>query len=914
MPPPITVNPRVYVSNRVNAGASVEVAQGKKVLFTRDKNLRLAVFVPPKARVEARVGGTHVATEVSRRDFHQLRAVGARADATEQDKKRALSTAQNIFEAVEGLSELAAQLPEPLQLKLAQRMADANFECAYRDLKPELQLQALTLELAGRTDDLAVLEMAAGSAVAAETLDDFCKAVTPDDVKTARVALYDALLESQIERSFEKFSQQAASYAKSKGVPEDWSQDWVSNSVGLTLSKAAVSASGRLMPPDYFAAMAQKIENSKHSDSLLGPELKQFLKGQLKHLETSTELRERLGSIGAPPPENEVVQTQIRSTLKTPDREAVSPAQARTAVISALMTPLRQGEVGSCFATSAGIAQQVDDPIRMVNSMKSMIERGWIETTVASRRERIHLHPGLGVSSLPLKTNSTLQSSMTQQAVKGALVALGLRADQATPEAKKLADSATKALQNQPNATVDDVLQCALAQHLGFSVSTDPNSGDTPRLKALSDELKGQTSPGEQLQTLRKAIVALNAEVHRLSGAQPPKDEEIEQAIDDLDAMYMMMKTGSFDGALRQGQQPFDLVQYESALRVGRSVQAGMTENRLLRTWEYTLATAGQSESRSTELVTAVQKWADTATESAMQKSANNGMSRSKRTEICAQFRRDFNHKVNSRLVYRFVTDLPIAQSADGSSDRGGWVLYDRTGSADPAHWKKIEDEQDLRMVLAGLALEASTATAALRKSNTSKSFAQTLGHELDAASQGAHFDQSIWQSSAGGSLERILRTVDPRMRKRILLEGDQGRTPIGLFEELVEGLKGYPSVSGDPTSASFSPVLVATESHGFRLLPQSWHDVMAENGPAPLDWLNERLKQDGDEVRLADTNWGTGKAPIYMVLRKDAGDIKIGFSKDGAFLEDSIATKFMKSSWNLFEPVNSIMLNGVFF
>ena len=907
MPPPITVKPRVYVSNQVNAGTSVEAGQGKKVLFTQDKNLRLAVFVPPKARVEARAGGTHVATEVSRQAYHQLRAVGARQNATSEAKAQALSTAQRIFKAVEGLSELAAQLPEPLQLKLAQRMADANFECAYRDLKPELQLKALTLELAGRTDDLAVLEMAAGSGVEAEALDHFCNESDPADLKVARDALYTALLDKKVEKPFDRLLDMSKIQAASRGLSKHWAQDRVSTSVGLQVSKAAVSDSGRLMPADYFAAMAQKIESSKVADSLLGPELKQFLKGQLKHLETSTGLRECLESIGAPALESEVVQTQIRSTLKTHDLKPVSSTQARTAVLSTLMTPLRQGEVGSCFVTSAGIAQQADHPIRMVNSLKSMIERGWIETSVASRWERIQPHPGLGASSLPLRSDSKGQLFVAKEGVVGALVELGLSADQAAQKVKVLAEDAMKALQHHPNATIDDVLQFALAQHLGFSVSADPNSAKTPRLKALADELSGQRSPGEQLQTLRKAIVDLNAEVHRLCGVQPPNDEEIEQAIDDLNAMDRMMTTGSFDGAPRPGQQPFELGRYESALRVGRSVQAGLTENRLLRTWEYTLATVGVNMQDAGSLATEAKTWAQSAIQAVLQDPANNGLSRSKKVEISAQFDRQFNHSVKSRLVYRYVTDLPITESADGSSKRGGWVLYDRTGSADPARWKKIENEQDLRMVLAGLAREASTATAALRKSDTSKSFARRLGQGLDAASNGAKFDQSMWQRSGGGSPLQVLRTMNAFMRSRDLLPEDQNRTPTSLFQGLAESLRG--SYQGDVAgqSSSGTAVLVSTDTHAFRLLPQYWREAIATDGPGPLVWLNQRLNKEGDELRLADTNWGTGKAPTYMVLRKEAGEIKIGLSEDGKFRVSDSATKFMKSKWSRYYPDYSI-------
>ena len=67
------LTPRIYVGNQPSGG-KVGLGDRKNVHFSRDKNLQLAIFVPDKARADTPNQGSHIATGVSRKEYHALRA------------------------------------------------------------------------------------------------------------------------------------------------------------------------------------------------------------------------------------------------------------------------------------------------------------------------------------------------------------------------------------------------------------------------------------------------------------------------------------------------------------------------------------------------------------------------------------------------------------------------------------------------------------------------------------------------------------------------------------------------------------------------------------------------------------------------------------------------------------------------
>jgi hypothetical protein len=145
---------RIYVGTDKTQGMAIGLDAKKNVHLHLDKNLRLAIYVPDKARIGVQGTGSHVATGVSRAAYHQLRACSARSNQTRQSG--ALQTSLDIFRSVPGLADIASQLKPALQIELAKRMADGRFEFAYQALPPELQGQALAAFMQALVDLLAL--------------------------------------------------------------------------------------------------------------------------------------------------------------------------------------------------------------------------------------------------------------------------------------------------------------------------------------------------------------------------------------------------------------------------------------------------------------------------------------------------------------------------------------------------------------------------------------------------------------------------------------------------------------------------------------------------------------------------------------------------------------------------------------
>lgn len=101
----------------------------------------------------------------------------------------------------------------------------------------------------------------------------------------------------------------------------------------------------------------------------------------LDQLQSDEEMRKILSHIQAPEahsPSNKIIKEQ----LDLEEDQVVDQQEAQQAVLSALLTPLRQGQVGSCFGTSIAIEIQVNHLKGMLQDLKSLVEQGLLIRTI----------------------------------------------------------------------------------------------------------------------------------------------------------------------------------------------------------------------------------------------------------------------------------------------------------------------------------------------------------------------------------------------------------------------------------------------------------------------------------------------------------------------------------------------------
>jgi hypothetical protein len=649
-----------------------------------------------------------------------------------------------IFKSVPGLPVAAAGLSPAQQIELSRRLADGSFEFAYQALPEDLQAQALPLELAGGPDDLALwhqsLTTAAveGDESAAENLsqarDEFCKANSQADRTQARARLTSAVADANV-----KTLKAQRDHFAQMGLAGDVADAFAQRLFASNLAKFALTPAGHLMPAAYLEELAASLQGgSAFQGEPPSPALRGFLVGQLRALANQSDLRQQISSISAPPLDNVVIEDQLRADLNIVPPAAVTSASAREAVLRALLIPLRQGDVGSCFATSVAIRQQVDQPLAMVAQLKNMIERGYVEGKSGLRVERLPLNPGLGQRSPRLSLDADLQwlqVQMLRSAVVMALTRLSVGGSQDAGAA--LIDEILTRQLAQPGAgrnTLDGLVRGVLAEAMGLKFElVDASAAASERVQALLQRLRPMSSPADQLEILRTAIRDLNADIHRLSQAESVDDERIAQAIDDLQTMQDLLPAH------------FDLGAYEQAagLAGARMQSLALGESRLLRTWEFSLASAGVGRQQQQEVHdTLVDGWLGprlkdlSATEGAV--------SPATRGELTKQLQSRISERIKSDLVYLYVTETPQAQAADGRSSRGGWVLFDRGGAADPSQWRRLESEHDLRMTLRGLVRQVSAQMAQSLTSRASRDHVKALGQRLEADMHGAPFERAV--------------------------------------------------------------------------------------------------------------------------------------------------------------------------
>jgi hypothetical protein len=140
------------------------------------------------------------------------------------------------------------------------------------------------------------------------------------------------------------------------------------------IAKHLITASGQLADESFIFGLKTILEEGKALPGINNT----FLAQQLDRLLSDKGLQAQLMNIGrngiSP-----VAHQAIRETLGLPPGAPITAKEARQAALAALLTPLRQGEVGSCGVTSAAINVHDTRPSEMLRDMASLIEKGYLE-------------------------------------------------------------------------------------------------------------------------------------------------------------------------------------------------------------------------------------------------------------------------------------------------------------------------------------------------------------------------------------------------------------------------------------------------------------------------------------------------------------------------------------------------------
>ncbi len=145
---------------------------------------------------------------------------------------------------------------------------------------------------------------------------------------------------------------------------------------------------------DFLTAHLYSLGPQRHHDAVRREELLHLLELLYHEPKLSSEFR-KIGKPGG----HQIADRLIRETVFLKATEAITDFHAKWAVLSALFTKLRQN-VGSCFATAPAILIQQQQPEQFVSDMVQILGTGRLSRIVDGIEQSVPLSTSWGVGDL----------------------------------------------------------------------------------------------------------------------------------------------------------------------------------------------------------------------------------------------------------------------------------------------------------------------------------------------------------------------------------------------------------------------------------------------------------------------------------------------------------------------------------
>jgi hypothetical protein len=310
--------------------------------------------------------------------------------------------------------------------------------------------------------------------------------------------------------------------------------------------------------------LVQALEMAKVYLYPLGPDREhdarrnQHIIDVLQRLQDDPKVVRRLRTISRPSM-HRVAEQVIRETLQLPPKTVITDAHARQAVLSAWLSYLRQN-VGSCFATAPAIMVQSEQPELFLRDMQELLSTGQLKRTVAGVEYAVPLSYSWGAGELRKVFLFTKNPNMDEPGVWDspgllrALITVEVIPEELAlnEQFSQLKDLISRILENWDTSqiwfytNVEEVLKKILLRH-----------------HEISEE------------DVKEFLLRPKGMIH-----------------DSL--MMHVAKTGTSSGKTDRCQ--LYLEQFEEAKNAFKS----LSENALLKTWEFTLASFAETKAQFT--------------------------------------------------------------------------------------------------------------------------------------------------------------------------------------------------------------------------------------------------------------------------------------------------------------------------
>ncbi|MEN3295706.1 MAG: hypothetical protein V7642_4959 [Burkholderiales bacterium] len=548
----------------------------------------------------------------------------------------------------------------------------------------------------------------------------------------------------------------------------------------------------------------------------------------------------------------------VRATLNPPARQTtLGEGHARKAAVMAMFGNLRQGSyVGSCFATSLAICVHEDSSKTVIRNAKALLEENSMRMKTDSGEVQVPLNKWISSASAEVELHVQADGSCYGKA--------------------------------------------SGSRGARFKLHQTP--GMQGALTALGIEERQMES------AVANALRQIGLGGNR---TYPINCKQI------IEYLAHNPATGSFVGTATPEQRVVTAL----------NAFAGKEDVRLLRAWEYTLATHSESGNNSQT----IRKIASTALYGRpiqgppeLQPLSARNLAYLKSLKSDGQFRGADLVSLNGELFdevekimhARLYMDYDAGirhkkTSADGSSTRGGFAMYERDPPDDPAKWRRIETAEGFQEAMASAVEQAVSATCGRTRHGCESSALRALAENLKDNIGTTEFIEHLtrrfndpngskpvsdrynkpWHQARGGfggaTMEHYgshaiheaeLSPTTSRQNGRDTLCGTakHGGDATDVMKFICEGMaKMAPalhekarasrrSIAGGPSTQRGFKVPVMNNVHAFTIMPMEMEDAWASPGTTPEGWVETALRQPARR-HVDDTRT---RPPLMSVLQ----------------------------------------------
>lgn len=656
----------------------------------------------------------------------------------------------------------------------------------------------------------------------------------------------------------------------------------------------------------------------------------------LTRLRDDGDFAAQLQSIGAPRTADNPAHGILRATLGLKPDQTVTAAHARQAALSALVSDLRQSSVGSCFGTATAVMVHDSMPETFLAEIKSLIEDGHFDKTVDGHDEQVAISQRVSTKELQQTIMLNAQGLLATAGgkpvdpptalhetpgMRAGLAALGVAPDAMA----STVSGALKAMGKNAVLTPQAILQQIAMRQEGLSAE---HLAGVERVRTLEGQVRELSIAvqrgGPDAAEAQRQMAGVQRDLQKaLSGIGFSFKTE---AMDRL-AQAMGRATDAFQGQMDNRLLRAWEYTVSSVLEKGEGdrVKAdalkglnGRIGSSGADTAEMGMDTFARHTLFSSNTVTIERgkRGHLDKTGEVFTVRPDLGMPAIDRSLVTEDDRAKFNpnpatrapsednptpknwppsdevvflHKFQTQMQSRFeevMTERLAVQydaaamgsgeiAADGSSDRGGFVLHDTAGQADPLTWRPIDTPQAYKALAASVMRDVGREVAASVARGQPAAVQQWLTQFSDKV--GAHAETEAftavmvdrarfnsplpsdsnpkpWEPASGGKTHVTGKYLGSGAPKEVSLygsSGEKGVTPVhaqgvDFVTKVLDTFKGMKDALPLAEQGRDVGVPVRTTGHAFLARPGHPSLAGALASPDTAAWVTDKLVTPG--------------------------------------------------------------------